>query len=102
MVYSVANISADEQASWGDKWSAYKAAKEALEAAEGDRPEVAEKEGPASDWYKLIQGQVAKAVRRESLSIAGWLMGLFGALLLWGGFAFCVRIARRAETPIEE
>lgn len=90
-------ITADERAAWKDKWAAYKAAKEALSEAEGARPEVADGKGPASDYYGLIQKQVAVAVRRENLSAAGWLMGFFGALLLWGGFAFCVGVARKAS-----
>jgi hypothetical protein len=90
------SITADEKAPWKDKWEAYKAAKEALEDAAGQRPSIAGGQGPALDYYVLIRKQVADAVRRDGLSFAGWLMGFFGAVLLWGGFAFCVRIARKS------
>ena len=40
-------------------------------------------------------------LRRETLPVTGWIMGFFGASLLWGGFAVCVAIARKTGRHID-
>ncbi len=68
----------------------YKAAKDALAAeakAGGD--------APAQARYDEIRSRVADVMRRNEMPTSAWLMGFFGATLLWGGFAFCVGVARK-------
>ncbi len=71
----------------------YKAAKAAI-AAEAEAIEDADAR-PAAKRYAEIQSQVADAMRRDSLPTSAWLMGFFGATLLWGGMAFCIGVARK-------
>jgi len=47
--------------------------------------------------YLAIRPAVADALRRESVPLSGWLLGLFGALLLWGGMTICILIAVKAS-----
>ena len=64
----------------------YKAAKKALEEAPDEK---------AQARYEEIQPQVADAMRRNDMPTSAWIMGIFGASLLWGGLAFCIGVARK-------
>ena len=80
----------------------YKAAKDAI-AHEAE--EITDEDArPAAKRYAEIQPKVADAMRRNELPGSAWLMGLFGATLLWGGLAFCIGVARKAgkEDPLAE
>ena len=81
----------DESTSWQDRWDAYKAAKDALK--DGDEA--------CEAAYVAIRADVEKGLRRESFPVMGWIMGFFGASLLWGGFMVCVAIAMKRR-QIEE
>ncbi|MDJ0521556.1 MAG: hypothetical protein QNJ90_05715 [Planctomycetota bacterium] len=71
----------------------YKAAKDAIKA-EAEAIEDEEKR-VAAKRYADIQTQVASKLRRDTVPVSGWLMGLFGATLLWGGLLFCIGVARK-------
>ncbi|MEM8883782.1 MAG: hypothetical protein AAGD14_06935 [Planctomycetota bacterium] len=73
-------------ADWDAKWAAYNAMKE---VAKKDNPE-------ALAAYEAVRAEVADAVRRDTVPLSGWIMGFFGATLLWGGLAFCMGVARKA------
>jgi hypothetical protein len=79
----------DPNAAWRAKWEAYHAAKGAIKEARGEDKAAAEAR------YRAIQGAVAVALRRDTLPVTGWLMGFFGAVVLWGGLAFCIGVARK-------
>ena len=70
----------------------YKAAKKAIEEEADSKPAD---QRPAAKRYAEIQPQVAEAMRREALPASAWIMGVFGASLLWGGLAFCIGVARK-------
>ncbi len=70
----------------------YKAAKEALELEAKKHPED---QRPGAKRYAEIQPKVAEVMLRESLPASAWIMGVFGATLLWGGLAFCIGVARK-------
>lgn len=71
-----------EGADWDTKYAAYKKATE-LKAGD-EKCETA---------YMEIQPLVADGLRREDVPLSGWLMGLFGGALLWGGMTVCIIIA---------
>lgn len=75
-------------------YSAYKAAREALENVEGDD----EKKCEAA--YNKIRADAEVALRRDNLSVMGWIMAFFAATVLWGGCATCVGIALKATRTI--
>ena len=83
-------------ATWDATWKAYWAVKDATAASLKDSADVKAQKQAALTAYEGIQKRVAEALRRDSLSVGAWLMGFFGASLLWGGFAFCVGVARKA------
>ena len=78
----------DDAVKWQERWKAYKKAKDAIDGI----PDEGQKKA-AQEAYDAIQGQVAKGLHRETLPVSGWVMGFFGATLLWGGFMVCVGIA---------
>ena len=80
---------ADPDGTWEQRWRAYLDMKACLKAAKGPAKQQAEAA------YKLIQKDVANAIRRNELPVSGWLMGFFGATLMWGGLAFCIGVARK-------
>ena len=95
------------QASMEDLGKEIKAAKRA--ARDGDdeaRSRLAALEVESrkcGESYGRIQENVAAALLRESVPASGWVMGIFGALLLWGGFAICVGIAiRSGKSGVEQ
>lgn len=90
LVATLERVIQDPESSWQDRWNAYDAAKKAI----GDGKEGRQKEAEAA--YVAIRPEVADALRRSNLSPSAWIMGLVGTLLLWGGFAFHLGIARRA------
>ena len=77
--------------SWEERWDAYKQAKAAV-----DKEKKKNKESKSAKRYEALRPAVAKALRRTELPASGWVMGFFGASLLWGGFAVCVAIAIKA------
>jgi len=77
---------ADASASWDERYEAYKEVKVALEAGEET----------CQAAYEAIRAGVAEGLRRDAVPFSGWLLGLFGACLMWGGFAFCCVIAFRS------
>ena len=83
-------------ATWDETWKAYWKLKDATAASQKDSDAVKAKKEAAAAAYQGIQSRVAEVLRRDSLSVGAWLMGFFGATLLWGGFAFCVGVARRS------
>lgn len=91
----------DPGSSWAARWKAYKQAKEALSAAEG------EAKAEATAAYEQIRARVAKALQRGYVPVSGWIMGFVAALLLWGGLALHFRIAMKSRgtrhpEPLEE
>ena len=80
-----AKIAAGSGASWDEIYSAYVAVHDHAEKVEA-----------CAEAYKEIQPDVAAALRRDSVPLGGWLMGIFGALLLWGGMIFCIGIAMKS------
>ncbi|MHC4135485.1 MAG: hypothetical protein ACYTDU_20145 [Planctomycetota bacterium] len=85
-VGALAQKTLDGSASWDERYEAYKEAKTALET--GDEKCLAA--------YEAIRADVADGLRREAVPASGWLLGLFGACLLWGGFSLCCVIASRS------
>jgi hypothetical protein len=85
-VGALAQKTLDRSASWNERYEAYKDAKTALET--GDEKCLAA--------YEAIRTDVADGLRREAVPASGWLLGLFGACLLWGGFAVCCVVAARS------
>lgn len=71
----------------------YKTAKQAIKDEAAAIKDAAAR--PAAKRYAEIQALVADKLRRDTLPTSAWLMGFFGASLLWGGFAFCVGVARK-------
>ncbi len=99
VVEHLATIAANEDAKWQDKWNAYKAAKDAIDA---EKAAIEDKEKRvAAQRYDEIRSDVANAIRRETLPVSGWLMGFFGATLLWGGFIVCIVIAMRSGKKVQ-
>jgi hypothetical protein len=90
VVAELERIIQDPESSWQERWNAYDAAKKAI----GDGKEGRQKEAEAA--YVAIRPAVADALRRTNLAPSAWIMGFVGTLLLWGGFAFHLGIARRA------
>lgn len=80
-----AKIKAGDAVSWDEKYEAYKRARTAIEGNE-----------EAEAAYEAIRPEVADGLRRDSVPLNGWLMGLFGAALLWGGMTVCILIAMRS------
>lgn len=93
IVEELASYVAREDADFDGANPLYKRAKEAIAAeAEGaaeDDPK------PAAARYEEIRGAVANAMRRDELPASAWIMGVFGASLMWGGLAFCIGVARK-------
>ena len=73
-------------AEWQAKWDAYQEMKKAV-ADGGEAAQTA---------YSAVQKEVAEAVRRDNVPGSGWIMGFFGATLLWGGLAYCMGVARKS------
>ncbi len=73
-------------ANFDDTNELYKAAKAAL---------ADDTDGKAKARYTEIQPKVAEVMRRNDMPSSAWLMGVFGASLLWGGLAFCIGVARK-------
>ena len=71
----------------------YKAAKDALTNEADLVADEAKRAG--AKRYAEIQPEVARVMERESVPPMAWVMGLFGAFLLWGGFFFCLGVARK-------
>ena len=80
---------ADPDGTWEQRWEAYVAVRELRKTVKGPLQEQVDAA------YLPIQEAVADAVRRDALPVSGWLMGFFGASLMWGGLAFCIGVARK-------
>ena len=85
----------DPGASFDDRWTAYERVRAAIKKEKEAGKELKNPSTAIADGYAEIQGDVATALRRENLPASAWIMGFFGASLLWGGFAFCLGVARR-------
>ena len=85
-VFELDRKTKDASASWDERYEAYKEVKAALEG--GDEACLAA--------YAAIRTDVADGLRRDAVPGSGWVMGLFGACLLWGGFSVCCLIAIRS------
>ena len=84
----------DSEATWDERYEAYKTAKAQLEEDDYKLCALA---------YEGIRKKVADGLRRESVPLSGWLMGLFSAGLLWGGLSVCCWIAfRSGESGTED
>lgn len=83
---------------WQQRWDAYQQAKDALAPLEKDDPLRAR--------YTELQPQVSVALRRDTIPQSGIVMGIVAALLLWGGFFFCLVVAMKkdpgAHVPLED
>jgi hypothetical protein len=82
----------------------YQVAKTAIDDAGKQGKKDARKKAEAEEAqqaYDVIQADVAMALEMDHVPSGGWLMGIFSALLLWGGFFFCLRIAMKS-TPQHE
>lgn len=75
----------------------YRSNLEKVPAASRKAFETAQTALDAQLKYLAIRPAVADALRRESVPLSGWLLGLFGALLLWGGMTVCILIAVKAS-----
>lgn len=75
---------------WLELYRLYDAARKAIAETED---EAARKEAEAA--YAEIRADVATALQRDRIPPSGWFMGIFAALLLWGGFGWCLRIAMK-------
>lgn len=93
VVEELAVYVAAEGASFEGANPLYKAAKAAI--AEEAAAIADEDARPAAKRYGEIRSQVADVMRRNELPTSAWLMGFFGATLLWGGMAFCIGVARK-------
>jgi hypothetical protein len=83
----------DASTTWDERYEAYKEVKEALEGGD-EKCQAA---------YEAIRADVADGLRRDGVPGSGWVMGLFGACLLWGGFSICCLIAiRSGKSGVEE
>lgn len=93
-VEALATYVAQDDADFDGGSALYKAARAALaeEAETVEKPE----DRVAAARYAEIQERVANVMRRESVPVMAWVMGLFGAFLLWGGFFFCLGVARKS------
>jgi hypothetical protein len=94
----------DASASWDERYAAHKEVRAALDALEKKTdPENVARYEACQAAYEPIRADVADALRRDAVPFSGWLLGLFGACLMWGGFAFCCVIAfRSGESGTEE
>ena len=90
VVAELARVIQDPDSAWKARWNAYSAAKAAI----GDAKTTAQQ--AAQEAYLAIQPDVAKAIRRTNLTPSAWIMAFVGTVLLWGGFAFHLGIARRS------
>ena len=88
---------ADESASRADRYEAYQDFKAEL----GDLEKEDKKAVEAAYAESGLQKNTADALRRSTLPAMGWLMGFFGASLLWGGFMVCVAIAMRSGKKVD-
>jgi len=70
---------------------AYKAAKDAMDAVKDDEDERCKRA------YTAIRGDTEQALRRDNLSVTGWIMAFFAATVLWGGCATCITLAMKAS-----
>jgi len=85
-VFALREKTKDASASWDQRYAAYKDVKVALET--GDET--------CQAAYEAIRTDVADGLRRDAVPLSGWLLGLFGACLMWGGFTLCCVIASRS------
>lgn len=92
----LASVLDEPGASWEDVYLRYTEAKDAI----GEEEDEATRTQAEAD-YSAIRERVAEALRRDRVPASGWFLGIFGALLLWGGFGYCLRIAMRS-TPQHE
>jgi hypothetical protein len=113
-VFTLLEKSKDASVSWDERYEAYKEAKAALKkrADAATEAKTAAKGGDAASQaafeaaeaahkackadYEVIRTDVANALRRDAVPASGWIMGIFGACLLWGGFTVCCLIAIRS------
>lgn len=94
----------DASASWDERYEAYKETKTVLETL-GKKKTAPDKARyqKCQAAYEAIRADVADSLRRDGVPGSGWVMGLFGACLLWGGLAFCCLIAvRSGKSGVEE
>jgi hypothetical protein len=106
---------------WSETYEAYKGYKTSMEdlgkeikaakraARDGDEAErkrlaaLEAEMGRCGNAYGRMQKNVADALLRKSVPASGWIMGIFGALLLWGGLATCMGIAiRSGKSGVEQ
>ena len=89
----------DQASTWETRYAAYNEAKEAIAAI--DKKADPQGRADAEAAYQAIRPQVAEALRRDGVPVGGWIMGIFSTLLLWGGFAFCLRKAMSKTPDVE-
>ena len=101
----------DAEATWDKRWKAYRAMidrrgtlredKKASDKAFAERARV-ELEAGEETYTRELQMRTAKAVYRDKVPLGGWIMGIFGFLLLYGGFLFCIRVAIKDPVKIDD
>lgn len=79
---------------WDERWLAYREAKDALASLPP--------EDPLHARYTELQPQVSVGLRRASVPRSGVIMGVVAALLLWGGFFFCLAVAIKSDPGAHE
>ncbi len=84
----------DAPTTWDERWQAYRQAKDAVDALD--------EADPLRDRYAALQPQVGVALRRTSIPQSGIIMGIVAALLLWGGFFFCLVVAMKSDPGAHE
>jgi len=98
MVQALGQKTEDASASWDERYEAHKEVRAALDALEKKlEPEDVARYEACQAAYEPIRADVADALRRDAVPFSGWLLGLFGACLMWGGFSFCCVIASRSD-----
>jgi hypothetical protein len=95
-VQKLARALEEGEGNWSELFALYSDAKKAIAEAQDENEKKA-----AEELYDAIQGKAAKALARDHVPASGWAMGTFAALLLWGGFFYCLRIAFKS-TPEHE
>lgn len=101
----------DADATWEKRWAAYRAMIDRRSAVDADTKASDEKVAERAKaelaagteaYTRELQQRTAKAVYRDKLPLSGWVMGIFGFLLLYGGFFFCIRVAMKDPVKIDD
>ncbi len=87
LVGELVKVLRDPDSSWRNKWDAYMKVNKAVGAKNA---------GAIAAYTQDVKKETAIAIRRDNVPVSGWIMGMVGSTLLWGGLAFCIGVARKA------